>query len=74
MIPCIEDKCLKYPVCKRLKCIRCDELLHYFINSLDTGLTPEKAFKKLRKDNILSIQSITTEYRQSNEPYIRGII
>jgi len=28
-IPCIKDKCLKYPVCKSKRTISCDKLFKY---------------------------------------------
>lgn len=30
MIPCKENKCLKYPVCKHKVAIKCDDLREYY--------------------------------------------
>ena len=30
MIPCIKEKCLKYPVCKQSRIIRCADLSVYY--------------------------------------------
>ena len=30
MIPCVEDKCLKYPICKNRLSIECDAVNNWF--------------------------------------------
>ena len=30
-LPCVEEKCLKYPVCKHKKVVMCHSLRNYFV-------------------------------------------
>ena len=60
MIPCIEDKCLKFPVCKHKEEVDCDILHSYVLNTTEImrrkgPFTPE--FKKWWHDNINSLMT-----------------
>ena len=35
MIPCQEDKCLKFPICKNLRTIFCTPLYNYLYSSIE---------------------------------------
>jgi hypothetical protein len=39
-IPCVDNKCLKYPICKSRMTIRCDVIYGYVSHITSTFLTP----------------------------------
>lgn len=58
IIPCIKDKCLKYPVCRNKEYIQCPELRTYYWKMREThsiGYTWKELFKQLRGVTTINI-------------------
>ena len=50
LMPCIKDKCLKYPVCKTKRQIRCAILHKYYMHMVgQTSLTGTEAWDYIRE-------------------------
>jgi len=60
VLPCINDKCLKYPICKHRDVIYCDELKEYFIRLVTVELNYNESFDfiHLTLPNLYQIRSI----------------
>ena len=73
MVPCIANKCLKYPACFHKIRINCPELKEYFnilINSLHPPHTHTETWGILQKDlpNLKSVSEISVRRFGEYEP------
>jgi len=70
-IPCIKNKCLKYPICKYKEYIECEDLYAYYIG-LYTHY--KKDSNQLNQhDAFNNIYSKAIEHIQTSLPNIKGI-
>ena len=61
MIPCIRDKCLKYPICIAHTNISCDDLQDYF-NSIHYSIM-ETYVKPSKKKSVFDVFDLNLEER-----------
>ena len=66
MIPCVENKCLVYSVCRYRQIIRC-ELLHDYLTSLALRLSSGEITEKYALDHVKSEFPNTTMIHQGSE-------
>ncbi len=72
-LPCITNKCLKYPICKYKTVIDCDELIRYYTKYIkrrnpNNFLYPE-IFKHLQKalPNLRDIKGTLNEQKRKED-------
>lgn len=64
MVPCIKDKCLKYPICISKRAIRCEHLFNY-CNYLEANDYHDIVWKRLNLNlpNLISIDKNNRRFR-----------
>jgi len=85
-IPCIEDKCLKFPICQNKSTIRCDKLFSYLMEpggkrgSYDVGailphtLHVKKEKETTRPDTIIIIHRLSGKVSKIDKDITRKIL